>query len=110
MAKHWSAKLSELLFERPTASAMAHEKYQIHNAWLALKRYQADIEQGFALQIAQAIETEVGSSSGCSTRRFQVSTVGTTSSLLSIHYPLSLPKLFFHELMRLRKQALSAPP
>lgn len=81
MAKRWYTALLELLFEKSTAPAVVHDKNQIHDAWLALKKYQADIEQGFALQIAQAIAREVRAPSGRNTGRFHDSLRSTTSSL-----------------------------
>jgi len=64
MAKRWHTTLVELLFEKSTAPIFVHDKNQIHDAWLALKKYQAGIEQGFAVQIAQAINREVESPRG----------------------------------------------
>ena len=55
MAKRWYTKLLELLLEKSTAPVVMHDKNQLHDAWLALKKCQIEIEQGFAQQIAQAI-------------------------------------------------------
>lgn len=63
MAKRWYTQLSALLLEKSTAPVVVHEKQQIHDAWQALIKHQADIERGFAQQIAQAIDREVGGTS-----------------------------------------------
>lgn len=68
MAKRWYTALLEQLREKSTASVV-HEKQQIHDAYQALIKHQADIERGFAQQIAQAIDREVGNSSASSTGR-----------------------------------------
>jgi hypothetical protein len=59
MAKRWHAILCDLLFEKSTAPAVIHEKNQIHDAWLALKKHQAEIERGFAEKLARAIDSEI---------------------------------------------------
>ncbi len=80
MAQRWYDALLQTLFSKSTASTAAHDKNQIHDAFLALKKYQAEIEQGFALQIAHAIEREAGAPTGRSTGRSHASLRSTTSS------------------------------
>jgi hypothetical protein len=81
MAKRWYSSLLDLLREKSTAPVVVHEKQQIHDAWQALKKHQADIEHGFAQQIAQAIEREVGGSSARSTDRSNEPPVFAASTL-----------------------------
>ena len=69
MAKRWYTALSEQLLEKSTAPLVVYEKQQIHDAWQALIKHQADIERGFAQQIAQAIDSKVGNSSASGTGR-----------------------------------------
>jgi Protein of unknown function (DUF1631) len=38
------------------------EKQQLHDAWLVLRKHQVDVEQGFPVQLAKAIERETGAS------------------------------------------------
>ena len=64
MAKSWYTQLLELLFEKSTAPVVVQDKYQIHDAWLALKKCQVEIEQGFAQQIGQVIDREARGPTG----------------------------------------------
>ena len=59
LAKSWYTLLCDLLYDKFTAPVVVHEKNQIHDAWLALKKHQADIESGLARQMGQAIDVEV---------------------------------------------------
>lgn len=62
IAKRWYTVLSELLLEKSTAPVVVGEKQQLHDAWLALRKHQSGVEQGFAVQLKQAIARETGAS------------------------------------------------
>lgn len=81
MAKRWYTLLSNFLLEKSTTPLVVQDKYLIHDAWLALKKHQADIEQGFAQQISLAIERDAGGSSIHSTGRSNEALGSAASSL-----------------------------
>ena len=81
MAKRWFTQLSALLLEKSTAPVVVYEKQQIHDAWQALIKHQADIERGFAEQISRAIDCEVGGSNNRSAGRSSESSGFAASSL-----------------------------
>ncbi len=81
MAKHWYTTLSELLLEKSTAPVVVHEKHKIHDAWVALKKHQADIEHSFAQQIAQVIDREAAGRNTSSSGRPKDAPAFAVSSL-----------------------------
>ena len=81
MAKRWYTALLNLLSEKATAPVVVNDKTQLHEAWLTLKKYQAEIELGFGLQIAQAIEKDAEGSGSAGAVRSHDSLSKTTSSL-----------------------------
>lgn len=81
MAKRWYTELLDLLFEKSTAPVVVHDKNQMHDAWLALKKFQPEIERGFAQQIAEVIDRQAGGPKGPSAARSHDAPAFVPSSL-----------------------------
>ena len=60
----WCNDLVDTLYERYTSSAYNVEKHHLEDAISALKKNQASIEQGFALELTQAMSSDTQSGVG----------------------------------------------